>query len=112
MNIVKYHRGAERPTLRMWLFDDSGALIDFSSGYSFSLKIGTPGVAAVLTKTSGITGAAGSGTAPGGVPNLVVAWAADELDIAVNTYEWQLTATVGGLDRKFSGPFRILDVVA
>ena len=108
---VSFYRSAERPSLSLWLSDSAGVLIDFSSGYTFSLKVGVPGSAALLTKTSGITGAVGSGVAPTGTPNVTVAWSADELNLAPMGYTWQLTATTGGLGRVFAGAIRILDVV-
>lgn len=103
---VTYVRGAERPTLQLWWVDDTDALIDFSSGYTFSLTIGD-GTTATVTKTSGITGAAGAGTNPTGTPNIVVAWSASELDIAAGQYVAQLVATTGGLERIGRFGFRI-----
>ncbi len=95
----------------MWIQDRSGALIDMSSGYTFSLRIGTPGSTALLTKSSGITGAAGSGVEPSGTPNVTVAFSAGELNLAAGTYAWQLTATTSSLDRVFAGTFVVLDVI-
>lgn len=75
--------------------DGSGALIDFSSGYTFSLTIldgdGTPWFSA---KTSGITGAAGSLTTP--TPNVTIAWATSGELTAITkpgTYPLRLVAT-------------------
>lgn len=108
---VSYHSTADRPVLELWLFDDDGTLIDFSSGYTFSLKIGQPGAAALLTKSSSIAGAAGAGTEPDGTPNVVVTWTAGELAIAVGNYVGQLTCTNSSLDRVFQFPFQITDVI-
>jgi len=108
---VSYHSTADRPALELWLLDDDDTLIDFSSGYTFSFKIGTPGTAALLTTTTGVTGAAGAGTEPTGTPNIVVTWTAGQLALAVGTYTGQLTATTSGLDRLFQFPFAITDVV-
>jgi hypothetical protein len=108
---LRYHKTAERPSAELWLLDDDGTLIDFSTGYTFSFKIGTKGSAALLTKTSGITGAAGAGSAPTGTANVVVAWSAGELAIAAGSYFWQLTATSSALDRTFEGMFEIVDVI-
>lgn len=108
---LSYHSTADRPAAELWLFDDDGTLIDFSSGYTFSFKIGKPGSAALLTKTSSITGAAGAGTEPDGTPNVTVTWSAGELALTPGSYVWQLTATNSSLDRVFSGPFVVLDVV-
>jgi hypothetical protein len=103
-----YHRNAERPAAKMWLFDDDGTLIDMS-GYTFSFKIGNPGVAALLTKTSNITGGAGEGIEPTGTPNITVTWAAGELDIEPGIYTWQLKASDSSMDRVFAGSFAVLD---
>lgn len=107
---IRYHSSAERPSLELWLEDDDGTLIDFSSGYTFSVKIGTI-AATLLTKTTGITGAAGSGSEPSGAPNLTVAWTAGELDITPGAYTLQVTATTSGLDRVFSIPIQIIDAL-
>lgn len=108
---VRYHATAERPALELWLVDDDGSLIDFSSGWTFVFKIGLPGNAALLTKSSSITGAAGAGSEPDGTPNVTITWAAGELALTPGTYQGQLTATSSSLDRVFSFPFQILNVV-
>ena len=69
--------------------DSDGAVISFASGYTFSLKVGTKGSAALFTKTSGITGAAT-------FPNLTIAWAISGELNAITTpggYVLQITAT-------------------
>lgn len=109
---LRYTRTAERPSLQLWLEDDDGTLIDFSSGYTFTFKIGARGETALLTKTSGITGAIGAGTEPTGTPNVTIAWAAGDLDITPGAYRWQLTATTSALDRVFAGQFLIIDTIA
>ena len=112
MAAVRYYQGAERPSLDMWLLDDDGDLIDFSSGYTFVLRVGQIGSAAALEKTGGITGAAGSGQELSGTPNVSVTWSSGELDLVPGSYEWQLVATTGGLDRIFGGSFRVLGVIS
>lgn len=109
-NRLVYFRNAERPATKMWLFDDDETLIDFS-GYSFRFRIGNPGKASLLTKTSNITGAAGAGVEPTGTPNVVVTWSAGELDIEPGTYRWQLTCTTSSLDRVFQGTIKIEDEI-
>jgi hypothetical protein len=104
MSIVRYHATAERPTLRISWYDDDDALIDFSTGYAFSLKVGNLGSAALLTKTSGITGAATA-------PNVTIAWTAGELALTPGTYTYELTATTSSLDRVMSGQLQILDTI-
>lgn len=108
---LSYHKNAERPAAKLWLFDDDGTLIDFSSGYTFSFKIGVVGSAAVLTKTSNITGAAGSGTEPTGTPNVTITWTAGELALTPKVYTWQLVCSTGGVDRTFEGELEIRDVI-
>ena len=109
---VTYVKTADRPALQIWWFDDDGALIDFSSGYTFSLKVGSRGMAASLVKTSNIVGAAGAGVEPTGTPNVVVTWAAGELALAAGGYLAQLTATTSSLDRVIEFDLTILDAIA
>jgi hypothetical protein len=107
----RYKRSAERPSASIWWLSEAGSLIDFSTGYTFSLKVGVDGAAAVLTKTTGITGAAGAGTSPTGTPNVTVAWAAAELNLTPGMYTLELTATTGGLDRVLTDTIEILDII-
>jgi hypothetical protein len=104
MSVVRYFANAERPTLRITWYDDADAIIDLSAS-TFSLKVGNPGSAALLTKTSGITGAATA-------PNVTIAWTAGELNLTPGTYTYQLTATTSALDRTMTGQIQILDVVS
>lgn len=85
----EYPSGAQLDDLRIAWFDPAGNLRQFASGWTFSLKVGVAGSAAVFTKTSGITGANTR-------PNITVAWATSgELaSLTVGTvYQFQLTAT-------------------
>lgn len=109
-NRLTYHRNAERPPAKMWLFDDDGTLIDMS-GQSFRFRIGNKGQTAVLSKTSNITGDVGAGEEPDGTPNVTVNWSAGELDIDPGTYRWQLVCTASSLDRVFEGTIRIEDEI-
>ncbi len=111
MSAVAYKKNAERPTLDIWWYDRSGTLINFASGYTFSLKVGNVGQTALLTKTTNITGAAGAGSAPTGTPNIVVAWTAGELALTPGAYAAELTATTSSLDRVLTFTLQILDVV-
>jgi hypothetical protein len=112
MSALHYYRTAERPDLKLWLLDDDGTLVNFASGYTFVFKLGNiPGTAA-FTKTSGITGAAGSGTETSGTPNATISFTAGELDgLAAGAYIWQLRATSGSLDRLYQDAFRLHDVL-
>jgi hypothetical protein len=107
-------RTAERPELKFWLLDDAAALVDLSTGYTFTFKIGIPGQTAVFTKTTGLTGAAGSGTEPTGTPNLTATFAAGDLDsLTKGLYRWQVAARTGAsLDRFWDGPITVRDVIA
>jgi hypothetical protein len=89
-----YVLGSEDPTYQVTWTDSNGAVIDFSAvGWSFELKLGFPGRDAVLTKTSGIVGAATA-------PNITVTWAATDLDdLDPGTYVLQLTPTLAGRSR-------------
>ena len=109
--MLLYFKSAERPALKLWLLDDDGTLIDFSTGYTFVWKIGRLGAAALLTKSSGITGAVGAGVEPTGTPNVQVTWTAGELNLTAGIYEWQLTCTTAALDRVFGGRIQILDTI-
>jgi hypothetical protein len=112
MSALLYHRTAERPDIQLWLLDDDGTLIDFSTGYTFIFKIGHVGRAADFTKTTGITGAAGSGGEAGGAPNVTISFTSGELDnLARGGYVWQLRATSGGLDRIYQGRINLIDVI-
>lgn len=110
---LQAYRTAERPDLELWVRTrKDGPLVDFSAGYTFVFKLGSPGAAAVLTKTTGITGAAGAGTELDGVPNVTISFTADELVLAAGIYRWQLRATTAGtLDRVYGGWFEVLDII-
>lgn len=112
MSALLYHRTAERPDIRLWLQDDDGNLVDFSTGHTFVFKIGHVGKVADVTKTTGITGAAGSGGETGGTPNVVISFTSGELDtVDRGSYVWQLRATTGGLDRIYQGRINLIDVI-
>lgn len=111
-NMLSYHETAARPAAELWLQDDDGSLVDLSTGYTFALRVGSPGSAAIIDKTSGITGAAGAGEEPDGTPNCVIAWTAGELDaLDPGVYEWQLIATASTLPRVWSGLIEILPAI-
>jgi hypothetical protein len=109
---ITLYRTAERPDVRMWLRDDTGALLDLSSSYTFELKLGTAGSAATFTKTSGFTGAVGAGIEPTGTPNLVLTFTAADLDaVPVALSAGQIKATTGGKDRFFTFSVLVKDVI-
>lgn len=86
MTVLRYFKGAEHPDIALTWKDNSGAVLDLSSGYTFEFKIGHGGHAATLTKTAGMTGAQTS-------PNLTVVFTAAELDsVPAGLYEAQIRA--------------------
>lgn len=88
--------GAELPDYTATWRDGNAAVIDFSTGYTFTLRLGIPGREADFEKTSGITGASTA-------PNITVAWTAAELDdLTPGTRVLEIWARSGGKDR---GPF-------
>lgn len=84
---VTYIAGAELGDLEVTWQDSDGAVIDFSTGYTFQVKVGRRGSAS-FTKTTGITGAATA-------PNVVIAWSTSgELNnLPANDYTVQIVAT-------------------
>lgn len=112
MSGITYYRTAELPDLKFWLLDDNGALLDLSTGYTFTFKVGRVGSAATFTKTTGITGATGTGTETSGTPNLTISFTAGELDtLTKGRTTGQIAASSGGRDRVFQFSFQVLDVV-
>jgi hypothetical protein len=112
---TQYARGATRPELHLWLFDDYGQLIDMSSGYTFVSRIGDRGSpAAKEIPDDRHTGAAGSGNeeVPGSTPNLRIAWHSGDLDIAPGEFTLQIMADGGGgTPRYFFWNIEILDTI-
>jgi hypothetical protein len=113
MAVLVLFRTAERPNVKLWLQDDNRTLMDLT-GYTFEFKIGTAGKTAVFTKTTGITGAAGTGTEPTGTPNVVMTFTSGELDalVKIDKTGGQVKATTGGLDRFWVFDVQIKDVIA
>lgn len=84
---LSYFQRDERPAWQATI-TVNGVSDDYSSGYTFTVTVADKTGAAVLTKTTGITGATG------GVVN--VAWAPDELDLDPGLYSVQLTVKRSG----------------
>jgi hypothetical protein len=104
---IEYYKGAELPNVDITWLDSNGDPVNFSSGYTFTVKIGTAGSAATVTKTSGITGTATA-------PNIVIAWDAAELDsLNPGTYDMDIIAreTATSKDRIRSTDITILAAV-
>lgn len=82
----RWRANAERPVYAVDWRNSSDAIIDFSSGYTFTLKLVDSRGVAALTKTTNITGASTS-------PNVVASWATGELNVTPGTYTISLVAT-------------------
>lgn len=92
--MLAYHAGAELPTARGWLTTPDGTLVDLTT-LALTVIVSRHGKT-LLTKTTGLTGAAGEGVEPTGTPNLVIAWAPDELNLPAGTYDLRIEARAGG----------------
>jgi len=94
-----YIQGAELNDVALtWNDPVTGLYTDFVSGWTFSALIGTPGEVKLITKTLGFTPAATA-------PNLVIAWAAGELDplpVGTHTVDVQARHNATTKDRKTS----------
>ncbi|MCA1569293.1 MAG: hypothetical protein LC798_03015 [Chloroflexi bacterium] len=103
-DVAIYHTGADLPDLALTWLDTAGALIDFSSGYTFVAKVGTRAGVTSFVKTTGITGAATD-------PNVTIAWSTSgELNaLAPGIYTLQVTATrtADAKERILEGTLRI-----
>lgn len=109
-----YSPGDELGDAGLYWKDTNGSLIDFSSGYTFVVKILDPAAGtATITKSTGITGAAGSLTTP--TPNVTVAWDAGELDDLTEgtTYPFRCVATrtADSKTRTFRNTLKILTTI-
>lgn len=84
---MRYIQGADLPDLQLTWQDSTGNVIDFSTGWTFQVKVGKTGQPATFTKTAGI---AGTATAP----NVTVVWADGELDsLSPGAFRVLVTAT-------------------
>lgn len=100
IDTVDYTVGDELESLQLWWFANS-ALVDLSVAHTYSAKLykasdSTHTNVFSALKTTGFTGAAGSGTKPSGTPNLVVTWATTgELNSTMTDglYIFQIVAT-------------------
>lgn len=74
MTVWQMEQGQELPARTIDWYDADGTPVDFSSGWTFTVKVSA--IAAptttLVTKTSGITGAAT-------VPNVTIDWSTSEL---------------------------------
>lgn len=79
--IFEHTLGSELPDDAFEWTDAQGNVINFAADWTFSLEVGFPNQDAVLTKTTGITGAATS-------PNVTIAWDEGELDDPLTEGVW------------------------
>jgi len=102
----KYKRGAELGDGKITWNDELTGLIDFSTGWTWTLRIGDEGTTAIITKTTGISGAATA-------PNVTIVWDAGELDtLTPGTYTCTIQArNASTKDRKQNFDLIIEDVV-
>jgi len=115
MTTVEYLAGAELPSVPIVWLDTSDNVIDFSTGWTFTLKVGVAGLPAVLTKTDGIAGANPVPTKESGAPNVTITWDAGELDdLTPRAWTCQLQAhnTATDKDRIRSFLLQIVEGVA
>lgn len=108
---AEYTIGDEIADLGLFWFDSYGTLIDFSTGYTFTVTMtNSDGTSQFSAKTSGITGAAGSIATD--TPNVVVAWATSSEISSITTpgvYKFFCTARrADNKDRTFRGLIRIV----
>lgn len=106
MSELTYIANVENPETHLIWKDPTGTLIDFSSGFTFTVKLTQEGQTK-LTKTSGIYGAAT-------VPNIRISWDVDELEIAPGVYQlWVYARDAATRDRVFRpGDLPIIRIVA
>lgn len=100
---ITYIQGAELPDVEITWMDSDGSVIDFSTGWTFTVRIGVLGQPASMEKTDGITGNAVA-------PNVVVIWDNVELEnLPAAAYALQVIArhTASGKDRKFTDTLTI-----
>lgn len=86
---MQYVTGSDLPDLAVSWYDSNGNLIDFSTGYTYQVKVApVNSLVASFTKTTNITGAATA-------PNLTISWSTSgELNsLSEGTYEVQIQAT-------------------
>lgn len=103
MSTIVYTLGADLPDLAITWRDSSDTLIDFSTGHTFTVKIGRPGATAFVTKTLGITGAATA-------PNVSISWSITDLaSLAAGIYTIQIVARriVDSKDRFYPAPIAL-----
>jgi hypothetical protein len=84
MEVIRRTKGSELPDIGItWYQEDGVTLYNFSSGWTFAIRIGNPGSAALVTPSG-----AGAATAP----NITITFASNALDaIPAGTYHLDVT---------------------
>ena len=96
MTTIEVIDGESLPSLGLFVRENTALLTGLDSGHTFELKVATDDNTLLFTKTSGITGQAGSGMPPTGTPNVIVQWATTSELAAMTggeTYKAQLKIT-------------------
>ncbi len=112
-----YFVGSDLEDIELWV-RANGDLIDFTTGYTFSVPVQDKTGTNVFTKTSNITGGAGSGLpgASGASPNVTIAWDVgadlDTLDAGRYLAELQIIRTADSKVRKRQFVLELLSEVA
>jgi len=107
VTVLRYTKGDELEPIEVTWPEPNGTLYNFTSGWTFTARVGVPGVAAVFQKTTGFTGTATA-------PNLTFAPVAGDFDnIPAGSYHLDIIArlTAGSLDVTRTWLFQILDGV-
>ncbi len=107
---LRYYVGSDLPDTQITVRNGDGTYPDFSSGYTFAVKVAPAGsTSASFTKSTSITGAAGSAT----VANVSVSWATSgELNsLTAGYYILQLQVTRSSDSRQWIDQFP-LEIVA
>ncbi len=107
---LRYYVGSDLPDTQVTLRNGDGTYPDFASGYTFQVKVAPSGsTTASFTKTTSVTGAAGSSTAA----NVTISWATSgELNsLAAGYYTLQLQVTRSSDSRQWIEQFP-LEIVA
>lgn len=106
MTIRNYTRGAELPSPTINALDADSQPIDFSTGWTFEVKVGEPGKTALVTAST-VVGSSSK-------PNLTINFAPGVLDVLTTgvTYTVQVTCTnTTGQARIYTEQLRVTDAV-
>jgi hypothetical protein len=107
MVVFRRTKGAELPDIAITWYDPAGALYNFSSGWTFAVRIGNPGQTALVSPS-----ATGAATAP----NLTITFAPDALNtIAAGSYHLDVTPRFTGTSKDLDTRtflFQVLEGVA